>query len=131
MKRIELTQHTVRCPLEDRAASVTVRTDADGHPSSRHLDVAGCSLVSSASVAASARSAYLPDVAPPAHYLRDIDPGACRSEVACPKRCLAVLNAAEAGAVEIPCTSGIHDGLELARRVQTPAMMRVLWFYSA
>jgi hypothetical protein len=39
MKRLSFTQHTVRCPLEDRTASLTVRTDPGGCPSRRHLDV--------------------------------------------------------------------------------------------
>jgi len=51
MKRLALTQHTVRCPLEDRTASLTVRTDPGGYPSRRHLDVTACSLLPSTSVA--------------------------------------------------------------------------------
>ena len=36
---MELRQHTMRCPLEECSATVTVRTDPGGYPSSRHLDV--------------------------------------------------------------------------------------------
>ena len=44
----------------------------------------------------------------------------------------AVLNAAECGAAEpVRCTSGISDALELARRVQSPALTRVMWSYIA
>jgi len=133
MKQLALTQHTVRCPLEDRTASVTVRTDPGGYPSRRHLDVTACSLRPSTSFVPSARSGYFSDVAPPVSYLCEVDPGPRHSlEVACPRRCLAVLNAAEPGAAESArCTSGISDSLELARQTQSPAIMRLLWFFSA
>jgi len=132
MKRLELTQHTVRCPLEDRTASLTVRTDPGGYPSRRHLDVAACSLLSSTPFAPAARSGYFPDAAPPVPYLREIDPAPRHClEVACSRSCLAVLNAAEPGAAQpVRCTSGVSDGLELARQTQSPAIMRLLWFYS-
>jgi hypothetical protein len=133
MKRLALTQHTVRCPLEDRTASLTVRTDPDRGPSRRHLDVTACSLLPSTSFAPPARSGYFSDVAPPEPYLCEVDPAPRHSwEVACPKRCLAVLNAAEPGAAEpVRCTSGVSDGLELARQTQSPGITRLLWFYSA
>jgi hypothetical protein len=131
MKRLALTQHTVRCPLEDRTASLTVRTDPGGYPSRRHLDVAACSLRPSTSFVPPARSGYFSDVAPPVPYLYEVDPAPRHSfEVACPRRCLAVLNAAEPGVAEpVRCTSGASDGLELARHTQSPAIMRLLWFY--
>lgn len=123
MKRLALTQHTVRCPLDDRTASLTVRTDPGGCPSRRHLDVTACSLRPSTSSVLLARSGVQDfcevDLAP-RHS----------SEVACPGRCLAILNAAEPGAAEpVRCTSGVSDALELARRTQSPAVMRLLWFY--
>lgn len=131
MKRLALTRHTVRCPLEDRTASLTVRTDPGGYPSRRHLDVTACSLLSPTSFIAPARSDSFSDAAPPVWYLREVDPAPRHSlEVACPKRCLAVLNAAEPGAAEpVRCMSGVSDGLELARQTQSPAIMRLLWFY--
>ncbi len=53
------------------------------------------------------------------------------TEVACRKRCLPVLNAAENGASEpVRCTSGVSDGLELARQTLSPAVTRLLWMYS-
>ena len=133
MKRLALTQHTVRCPLEDRTASLAVRTDPGGYPSRRHLDVTACSLLPSTSVAPPARRGYFSDVAPPVSYLCEVDRAPRHSlEVACPRRCLAVLNAAEPGASEpVRCTSGVSDGLELARRTQSPAITRLLWFHSA
>jgi hypothetical protein len=133
MKRSTLTQHTVRCPLGDHSASLTVRTDPDGYPSRRHLDVATCSLLASARVLPPARNGYFADVTPPVPYLCAVDPAPRHSpNVACSKPCLAVLNAAEPGACEpVRCTSGISDSLELARQTQPPAIMRLLWFHSA
>ena len=132
MKRLVLTQQTVRCPLEDRTASLTVRTDPGGYPSRRHLDVAACSLLPSTAFEPRARSGYFADMAPPVPYLCEVDAAPRHVGVACPRRCLAVLNAAEPGAAEpVRCTSGVSDGLELARQTQSPAIMRVLWFYSA
>jgi hypothetical protein len=133
MKRLALTQHTVRCPVEDRIASLTVRTDPGGYPSHRHLEVAACSLLPSTPFVPPARSGYFSDVAPPVPYLCEVEPAPCHSlKVACARRCLAVLNAAEPGAAEpLRCTSGVSDGLELARQTQSPAMTRLLWIYSA
>ncbi len=133
MKRLTLTQHTVHCPLDGHAASLTVHTHPSGYPSRRHLDVAACSLLPSTSFVTPARSRYFSDVGPPVPYLCEVDPTPCHSlEVACPKPCLAVLNAAEPGAAEpVRCTSGVSDGMELARRTQSPAIMGLLWLYGA
>ncbi|HSF06014.1 MAG TPA: hypothetical protein VLG10_09530 [Methylomirabilota bacterium] len=133
MKRLVLTQHTMRCPLEDRTASVTVRTDPNGYPSRRHLGVTACSLLPSTSFVPPARRCYFSDAAPLVPYSCEVHSAPHHSlEVACPSRCLAVLNAAEPGAAEpARCTSGVSDGLELARQTQSPAITRLLWFYSA
>jgi hypothetical protein len=132
MKKRTLTQHAVRCPLEARVASVTVRTNPGGYPSRRHLDVTACSLRPPAVFVPPARRGYFSDVAPPLSYLCGVDASARHSSgVACAKRCLAVLNAAEPGAARVGCTSGVHDSLELARQTQSPAIMRCVWFYSA
>jgi hypothetical protein len=131
MKRLELTQHTVRCPRTDRTASLTVRTDPGAYPSRRHRDVTACSLMPSTSFVPPARKVHLPDPMPPLPYVYDIHPAPCHSpEVACPRPCLAVLNAAETGAAEpVRCVSGISDSLELAHRTQSPAIRRLLWFF--
>src|SRR5687767_5919965 len=98
MKREALTQLTMRCPLEDRTATLTVRTDPGGCPSRRHLGVTACSLVPSTSFIPPARSGYFSDVAPPVSYLCEVEPAPRHAlEIACSKRCLAVLNAAEPG----------------------------------
>jgi hypothetical protein len=129
MKRLALTQQTVRCPLEDCTASLTVRTALDGAPSRRHRDVAVCSLRPPTPFVPLATSGYFPDLAPPTRYFCDVDPTPRHAyEVTCSKPCLAILNAAEPGAAEVhERTSG--DALDLARQTQSPAMMRVLWSY--
>lgn len=132
MKRLVLTQHTVRCPMDDRTASLTVRANPDGYPSRRHRDVIACSLLPSTSFVVPARRGHFSDVAPPVSYLYEATRSARHSlEVACPRRCLSTLNAAEAGAAEpVRCTSGVNDALELARQTQSPGMMRLVWFHS-
>ena len=129
---MEFTSRTMRCPLEKCSATVTVQTDPDGYPSSRHLDVTACSLRPTTSFVLPPRRAYLPDVAPPVSYVREADPTPHHAlTVECAKPCLAVLNAAEPGAAApIRCTSGVADGLELVRQTQSPAITRVLWLYS-
>ena len=133
-RRLTLTQHTLRCPVHDCRATVAVRTDGIAPPSHRHVDVTACSLRPPTSFVPPARRAYFSDMPLPGSYLYEVSQAPCHSEeVACPKRCLLVLNAAESGASAEPlrCTSGTSDGLELVRRTQTPAITRVLWYHSA
>jgi hypothetical protein len=132
MKRQVLTQQTVRCPLEDRTASVTVRTDLGGPPSRRYRGVTACSLLAPTCFVAPARIAYFSDVAPPVPHLCGSDAASRHAlGVACPKRCLAILNAAAVGpTAAVDCTSGVSDSLELARQTQSLAVMRSLWLNS-
>jgi hypothetical protein len=131
MKGLTLTHHAVRCPLEDRAANVTVQSNPGGYPSRRHLDVASCSLLPSVSFVPEALRAYFSDVAPPVSYASEVDFTPRHTfGVACPRRCLGVLNAAESGAADPQrCASPSGDSLELARQTQNPAIMRLLWLY--
>ena len=133
MKRLELTQHTVRCPRADRTANLTVRTDPGGYPSRRYRDVTTCSLMPARSFVPPAREAYFPDLTPLVPYVCEIHSAPHHSlEVACPRPCLGVLNAAEARAAEpVRCVSGVSDSLELAQKTQSPAIKRLLWFFSA
>src|SRR5262245_1524399 len=62
--RWPLVSRSVRCPLHDCRAEVTVRIDPDAAPLRGHADVVACSLVSGAAVALPARTAYLPDSPP-------------------------------------------------------------------
>ena len=131
MKRRTLTQHTVRCPLDEVTASVTVQTDPHARPSRRYRDVTACSLQPPTGFMPFVRRGYFSDVAPPVAYVCDADPAPCHTAgVTCSKACLAILNAAEPGAAELICTSGIHDALELARQTQTPAIARLLYYHA-
>ena len=133
MKRRELiTQQTVRCPRTDETANLTVRTDAEACPSRRHRDVTACSLMPSTSFVPPARRAYFSDLTP-LSYVCEVHAAPCHAVgVDCPRPCLTVLNAAEAGTAEpLRCVSGVNDSVELARRTQSPAIKRLLWFFGA
>ena len=120
MKRLVTTEHTVRCPLEDCAATVTVRSDLDAAPSRRHRDVTDCSLRPTAAYVPPARIGYFPDIAPPLSYVREAAPAPCHAlEPACSKACLAILNAAEPGAGEP------------GDAAQDIVMKRLLWIYGS
>ena len=131
MRRLELTQHTVRCPKIDRTAELTVLTDPGAHPSHRHRDVTACSLKPSTSFVPPSRRGYFSDLTP-LSYVCEVHSAPYHSpKVDCPRPCLAVLNAAEAGAAEpVRCVSGVNDSLELARRTQSSAIRQLLWFFS-
>ncbi len=130
MSRLQTTHHTVRCPLEDCTAELSVRSDRGAAPSSRHREVMACSLRPSTPFVAPSRDGYFGDIAPSVSYHYEVGGTPCHAgKVTCGRRCLAVLNAAEAHVAE-PYTSGAGDALDLARLTQTPAMMRVLWSYS-
>ena len=125
----ELTQHTVRCPLEDHYATVTVWTDPDGAPSRRHLDVTACSLRPSTSFIPPPSHAYFTDLTPLVSFVCDVDTTPRHSNLVCAKPCLRVLNAAEPGAESVRCTSGVCDGLELVRQTTNPTVSRLLWLH--
>lgn len=131
MRGLEITRHTVRCPLEDCVASLTVRTSPQSPPSHRHREVTACSLRPSTPYVPAPRLGHFPDMAPPMPFFSEVETAPHHwLEVPCSRRCLAVLNAAEPGAGEPARASGVSDALELARRTQPPAITRLLWFYS-
>lgn len=133
-RRLTLTQHSVRCPVNDCAAILAVHSDSAASPSRRHVDVIGCSLLPPTSFVPPPRKAYFSDMAPPESYLDDVGQAPWHSaEVACSKPCLFVLNAAESGARREPlrCTSGVSDAPELARQTQSPAITRLMLFHNA
>jgi hypothetical protein len=127
MRRLATTQQTVRCPLDDCSASLTVSTDAGAAPSRRYRDVLGCSLRPPAPYAPPTRIGYFPDLAPPLCFLCPATPGPRHAEEPdCSKACLKILNAAEPGAGG-PGSRESGDALELTRHTQTFAVMRLLW----
>jgi hypothetical protein len=130
-RRLTLTPQVVRCPVDDCPATLAVRTDPIAHPGRRYVDVTDCSLLPAASFAQPARTAYFPDGEA---YIYDASQAPRHStKVACPKRCLPLLNAAESCFAGKPIgrESGTGDSLELARQTQNPSMMRQLWYHSA
>jgi hypothetical protein len=127
MKRLDTTHQTVRCPLDECSASLTVSTDAGAAPSRRYRDVLGCSLRPPAPWVPPTRVGYFPDLAPPLSFLCPAPPGPRHArEPRCSKACLKILNAAEPGAGG-PGSGSSGDALELARHTQSFAMMRRLW----
>lgn len=131
-RRLILTSQTLRCPVHDCRAALSVRTDSIASPGRRYVDVSACSLLPATSLVPPVETAYLPDVLLFGPHVREASQVPHHSsEVACPKRCLHVLNAAECALAQpIRCTSGTSDSLELARQTQSPAMIRQLWFHS-
>lgn len=133
-RRLVPTQHVVKCPVNDCAATLVVDSDPLAAPSSRHVDVRACSLMPPTSFVPPAREAYFADMAPPAPYLEDVGLAPQHSaEVSCAKSCLYVLNAAENGARRepIPCASGVSDAPALAEQTQSSAMKRIIWFFNS
>jgi hypothetical protein len=133
-QRLTLTQHSVRCPVNDCAASLGVHSDPAAYPSGRHVDVVACSLLPPTSFVPTSRKAYFPDMTPAEPYLDSVGQAPWHSaDVACSKPCLFVLNAAERGARSdrLRCTSGVSDAMELARQTQRPALTRLMWFHHA
>jgi LPXTG-motif cell wall-anchored protein len=131
-QRLTLTAQTLRCPLHDGVGILAVRTDPIASSGSRYVDVSACSLLPVTSFVPPVRTAYFPDVGPFGPYVREASRVPRHSsELACSKRCLHALNAAERAVPQpIRCTSGTSDSPELARQTQSPAIMRLLWFHS-
>ena len=130
-RRLTVTSETLRCPVHGHVAAVGVRTDPVARSGYRYRDVATCSLLPTIAFVPPARAGYFPDAWPGGPYVREASQPPCHaSELACSKRCVQVLNAADRVVAPLQCTSGVADGLELARQTQSPAMVRQLWFHS-
>jgi hypothetical protein len=125
-RRHVLTQETLRCPLHDCRATVTVRTNPHAGAGRRYLAVAGCSLHPPAQHAPPARVAHFADFGPGQSYLCDAcEPPRLLEGVPCGKHCLVALNAAEARPQSLEPLHG--DAWELGRRMQPPGVTRALW----
>ena len=127
MKRLVITRHTMRCPLDEVTATLAVRTNPNGAPSRRHRDVVSCSLRPPTPYMPLPPIGHVPELPPPLSYFREGWPGPCHAtQPACSKACLAILNAAEPGAGGPGATTS-GDAMELARHIESLAMMRLLW----
>lgn len=131
-RSLPIVTRSVRCPLNDSPAIVSVRTRPNAPSRRQYVDVAGCSLLSDVAVALPERRAYLADA--PAcsvlmerattHPVYDVD-------VSCSQRCVGVLNAAATSVAPRPlaCVSGVSDAIELMRQVDARCSdSRLLWY---
>jgi hypothetical protein len=125
-RRHVLTQETLRCPLHDCRATVTVRTNPHAGAGRRYLAVAGCSLHPTSPHAPPARVAHFADFGPAQSYLCDAcEPPRLADGVPCAKPCLVALNA---GDIRPQFLEPLHgDAWELGRRTQPAGVTRALW----
>jgi hypothetical protein len=133
-QRLPVTSQSVRCPLHDCQADVTVRTDAGARSDRRYVEIAGCSLLADAAIGLPERTAYLPDAPPCKVLLESASPHPVyTTEVACRQSCVFVLNAAAPSVAPKPleCASGTSDGIDLMRQVaRDETGSRLLWYSS-
>ena len=133
-RRLEITHQSVRCPLHDCQAQVTVRTDPTDRSRRPYVSVTGCSLLSDAAITLPERTAYLWD-GPPYEVRMDVASShpVYGAEPSCPQHCVFALNEAEASAGPQPqpvlSPSVSNDAIELSRQVvRNPRISRLLWF---
>ena len=124
-RRQVLAQETLRCPLYDSRATVSLRTDPHACAGRRYRDVAGCSLLPPPRYTPPTRMAGLSEVASwPAYPCGVVEPPALTEPAACSKSCVTALNAAEVG---LPPLAPLHGGAwDLASRTQPPRIMRAM-----
>lgn len=119
-QRLQLTGHTVRCPLHEAEARVAVRTDPAAQSCRQYLGVTTCSLLSGVAIGLPERIGYLADSPP---YQVRFDPPSAHAvhetRVDCPQHCVFVLNetAVTNARPPVECTSGVSDAFDLARQV--------------
>src|SRR4029453_12385959 len=71
MKRLVITRHTMRCPLDEATATLAVRTNPTGAPSRRYRDVVSCSLRPPTPYMPLPMIGYVPELPPPLSYFRE------------------------------------------------------------
>ena len=131
-RRLPVVARSVRCPLHDGQAHITVRRDPHAPARERYVEVTRCSLQSDLAVALPAHTEYLPD-SPPYQVVLEtatthpvFAPG-----VSCSQRCVSVLNAATPAVTPQPlaCSSGVSDAIELMRQAGAPTKgSRLSWY---
>lgn len=130
-QRLPVTSQSVRCPLHDCQARVTVRTDPGAHADRQYLEITACSLLSDAAIGLPEHSTYLPDGPPFKVRLEAASAYPVYADVSCAQPCVFVLNEAAPSVAPRPleCTSGASDGIDLVRQaVRKPTASQLLWY---
>ena len=133
-QRLQITHHSVRCPMHGDQAEVAVATDPAARSARQYIAVTGCSLLSDAAIGLPERVGYLGD-GPPCRVL--LDPARSSpvytAGVSCRQPCVVVLNATAVCGAPLPlrCTSGASDAIALAEQaLGSTRMSRLLWYAS-
>ena len=133
-RRLRITNHDIRCPLDDRRAEIAVHTDPRAQSCRQYVDVASCSLLSGVAIALPERTTYLWDGPP---WRVCVDPARSfpvyATEVSCRQPCVFVLNAAAVFSAPgaLTCASGVSDAIGLAHQaIDNPRISRLLWYAS-
>jgi hypothetical protein len=132
-RRMQITRHRLRCPLEGETVDVTVETDPEARAGAQYREVLSCSLKPPA-IDLPGRTTYLWDGSPMKVRLEP----ACTvpafgARVTCAQPCLAALNAPDVYGVpaEVRCSSGVSDAVSLAEQALGGSRMaRLLWYTS-
>jgi hypothetical protein len=133
-QRLQVTHHSVRCPMHGDQAEVAVATDPAARSGRQHVAVTGCSLLADAAIGLPECVAYLWD-GPPCRVR--MEPARSSplytGEVSCRQPCVVVLNMTAVSGARLPlrCTSGVSDAIALAEQaLGSPRMSRLLWYAS-
>jgi len=133
-QRLQVTHHSVRCPMHGDQAEVAVATDPAARSGRQYVAVAGCSLVPGAAIGLPERVAYLCDGPPCKVWLDPPRSSALYTAgVSCGQPCVFVLNATAVFGAPLPlrCSSGASDAIALAEQaLGSTRMSRLLWYTS-
>ena len=132
-QRLQVTHHSVRCPIQGDRAEVAVATDPAAQSVRQYVAVTACSLVPNAAIGLPERVAYLWD--PPCKVLMDPPRSfpLYTAGVSCRQPCVTVLNATAVSGAPLPlrCSSGASDAIALAEQaLGSGRMSRLLWYAS-
>jgi hypothetical protein len=133
-QRLQVTHHSVRCPIHGARAEVAVATDPRARSTRQYVEVTGCSLLPAAAIGLPERVAYLWD-GPPCRVRMEPPRStpAYMAEVPCRQPCVDALNASAVPGSPSPlrCSSGASDAISLAEQALGPGRMsRLLWYAS-
>ncbi len=133
-KRLQVTHHRLRCPINGDLADVAVATDPAAPSCRQYAEVTDCSLHPGVVVGLPERAAYLWDGPPCKVRIEPARPTAVSTQrVPCGQDCVFVLNATAGSGAPAPleCRSGTSDAVALATRaVGNPRIVRLLWYAS-